>query len=138
MRGLQQVRSLARPIEKREYKNRQPDKFADRQAIYTHNNTKIAEINALYLHIISILFALFKAIFPNLKNINRSECDYTTIKFKNGSEIRSIDESDDSKRGYIRGRKLTDEEYQRIIYCEQVKAEEKLDEILKILGLKQT
>ena len=33
------------------------------QAIYTHNNTKIAEINALYLHIISILFALFKAIF---------------------------------------------------------------------------
>ena len=28
-----------------------------------HNNTKIAEINALYLHIISILFALFKAIF---------------------------------------------------------------------------
>ena len=70
------------------------------------------------------------------KILNRSECDYTTIKFKNGSEIRSIDESDDSKRGYIRGRKLTDEEYQRIIYCEQVKAEEKLDEILKILGLK--
>ena len=37
--------------------------------------------------------------------------------------------------GYIRGRRLTDEEYQRMIYCEQVKAEEKLDEILKILGL---
>ena len=35
------------------------------QAIYTHNNTKIAEIDALYLHIISILYALFKAIFPN-------------------------------------------------------------------------
>ena len=90
----------------------------------------------MYLHIISILFALFKAIFPNLKNINRSECDYTTIKFKNGSEIQSIDGSKDSKRGYIRGRRLTDEEYQRMIYCEQVKAEEKLDEILKILGLK--
>ena len=53
------------------------------------------------------------------------------IKFKNGSEIQSIDESNDSKRGYIRGGRLTDEEYQRIIYCEQVKAEEKLDEILK-------
>ena len=75
-------------------------------------------------------------LFPNYKNINRSECDYTIIKFKNGSEIRSIDEQNDSKRGYIRGRRLTDEEYQRMIYCEQVKAEEKLDEILKILGLK--
>ena len=70
------------------------------------------------------------------KILNRSECDYTTIKFKNGSEIQSIDESKDSKRGYIRGRRLTDEEYQRMIYCEQVKAEEKLDEILKFLGLK--
>ena len=58
------------------------------------------------------------------------------VNFKNGSEIRSIGESKDSKRGYIRGRRLTDEEYQRMIYCEQVKAEEKLDEILKILGLK--
>ena len=56
------------------------------------------------------------------------------IKFKNGSEIQSIDESKDSKRGYIRGRRLTDEEYQRMIYCEQVTAEEKLDEILKIFG----
>ena len=64
------------------------------------------------------------------------ECDYTIIKFKNGSEIRSIDESKDSKRGYIRGRRLTDGEYQRMIYCEQVTAEEKLDEILNILGLK--
>ena len=64
------------------------------------------------------------------------ECDYTIIKFKNWSEIRSIDKLNDSKRGYIRGRRLTDKEYQRMIYCEQVKAEEKLDEILKILGLK--
>ena len=75
-------------------------------------------------------------LFPTYKNINRSECDYTIIKFKNGSEIHSVDESNDSKRGYIRGMKLTDEEYRRMIYCEQVKAEEKLDEILKILGLK--
>ena len=84
----------------------------------------------IFLSIIQCDYSLITKI------LNRSECDYTIIKFKNGSEIQSIDESKDSKRGYIRGRRLTDEEYQRMIYCEQVKAEEKLDEILKILGLK--
>lgn len=40
------------------------------------------------------------------------------------------------KRGYIRGRRLTDKEYQEMIFNEQTKTEEKLDKILEILGLK--
>ena len=90
----------------------------------------------MYTYFIIFLCLIQGDYSPITKILNRLECDYTTIKFKNGSEIQSIDESKDSKRGYIRGRRLTDEEYQRMIYCEQVKAEEKLDEILKILGLK--
>ena len=79
------------------------------------------------------------------KNVNKillqfkkQECDYTIIKFKNGSEIQSIDEPKDVKRGYIRGRRLTDEEYRELIFNEQIKAEEKLDKILEIMGLKST
>ena len=75
-------------------------------------------------------------LFPNLKKYKQIGVWLYDHQIQNGSEIQSIDESKDSKRGYIRGRRLTDEEYQRMIYCEQVKAEEKLDEILKILGLK--
>ena len=40
------------------------------------------------------------------------------------------------QNGYELPDSLTEEEYKRMIYYEQVKAEEKLDEILKILGLK--
>lgn len=58
------------------------------------------------------------------------------IKFENGSEIRTISNEDNIKHGYIRGRRLTDKEYQEMIFNEQTKAEEKLDKILEILDLK--
>ena len=58
------------------------------------------------------------------------------IKFKNGSEIRTISNGDNAKRGYIRGRRLADNEYQEMIFNEQIRAEEKLDKILEIMGLK--
>lgn len=58
------------------------------------------------------------------------------IKFENGSEIHSIETNGDSKRGYVRGRRLSDREYKYMITNEQVMAEEKLDKSMKILGLK--
>lgn len=33
------------------------------------------------------------------------------IKFENGSEINTLDVKNDSKRGFIRRRRLTDKEY---------------------------
>ena len=56
------------------------------------------------------------------------------IKFKNGSEINTLDTKDDCKRSFIRGRQLTDKEYEEILFIEQVQAEYKLDKIIKALG----
>ena len=69
------------------------------------------------------------------------------IKFKNGSTIGTI-ESSESKRSrgyrklvdpiddccdYIRGRKLTDEEYKRFMYNESVNKEYNVDKAIKNL-----
>lgn len=57
------------------------------------------------------------------------------IKFKNGSEINTLDINNDSKRGYIRGRRLADKEYREVLFREQVQAEDRVDKITKELGL---
>lgn len=64
------------------------------------------------------------------------ECEHTDIKIENGSEIHSLDSKDDINRGYIRGRRLTDKEYQSMLFREQVKAEERVSKIIELLGLK--
>ena len=55
------------------------------------------------------------------------------IKFENGSEINTLDTKNDSKRGCIRGRRLTDKEYREVLFREQVQAEERVDKIIKEL-----
>ena len=57
------------------------------------------------------------------------------IKFENGSEINTLDVKNDSKRGFIRGRRLTDKEYREVLFREQVQAEDRVDKIIKELGL---
>lgn len=57
------------------------------------------------------------------------------IKFKNGSEINTLGVKNDSKRGFIRGRRLTDKEYREVLFREQVQAEDRVDKIIKELGL---
>lgn len=57
------------------------------------------------------------------------------ISFENGSKIKVLETQQDSKRGYIRGRRLTDEEYRRMIYEEQVQAEDRVSIMIKELGL---
>ena len=57
------------------------------------------------------------------------------IKFVNGSEINTLDVKNDSKRGFIRGRRLTDKEYREVLFREQVQAEDRVDKIIKELGL---
>ena len=59
-----------------------------------------------------------------------------TIKLTNGSEIRDIANSNDNRRGYIRGRQLTDKEYELMMFREYVIAEDKLDYAMTIAGLK--
>ena len=59
-----------------------------------------------------------------------------TIKLINGSEIRCITSNDDNRRGYVRGRRLTDKEYELMMFREYVTAEEKLDYAMAIMGLK--
>lgn len=60
---------------------------------------------------------------------------FMKIKFGNGSEINTLDTKDDPKRGYIRGRRLTDKEYREVLFREQVKAEDRVDKIINELGL---
>lgn len=57
------------------------------------------------------------------------------ISFENGSKIKVLETQQDSKRGYIRCRMLTDEEYRRMIYEEQVQAERRVNIMIKELGL---
>lgn len=57
------------------------------------------------------------------------------IKFKNGSEINTLDTKNDSKRDCIRGRRLTDKEYRELLFREQVQTEDRIDKIIKELGL---
>lgn len=57
------------------------------------------------------------------------------IKFENGSKIETIDFKEGTKRGYIRGRKLTDKEYRKMIDNEIFQAECGVSKILKELGL---
>lgn len=56
------------------------------------------------------------------------------IIFKNGSYIKIIP-SKESKHGYIRGKRLTDEEYKRMIFRENINAEQIVNNIIKELGL---
>ena len=57
------------------------------------------------------------------------------IIFKNGSEIKTIEAKNDSKKDCIRLRRLTDKEYKEMIFREQVQAEERVDRIIKELNL---
>lgn len=57
------------------------------------------------------------------------------IKFENGSEITTLNTNGDVKRGCVRGRRLTDKEYQEMLFREQVQAEERIDRLIKELGL---
>ena len=66
----------------------------------------------------------------------RNGGDFTKIKFENGSEISSVNGCEDNKRGYIRGRRLTDKEYQYMLMMEEDRAQERVDKMMKILGLK--
>ena len=59
-----------------------------------------------------------------------------TIKLTNGSEIHVIDDNGLNKRGYVRGRRLTDKEYELMMFREYVMAEEKLNYAMTIAGLK--
>ena len=61
--------------------------------------------------------------------------EFMKIKFENGSEINTLDVKNDSKRGCIRGRRLTDKEYREVLFSEQVQAEDRVDKIVKELGL---
>ena len=40
------------------------------------------------------------------------------------------------KRGRIHGRRLTNKEYQEMLFIEQTKAEERVSKIIELLGLK--
>lgn len=57
------------------------------------------------------------------------------IKFENGSEINTLDVKNDSKRGCVRGRRLTDKEYREILFRENVQSEERICKIIKELGI---
>lgn len=57
------------------------------------------------------------------------------IKFENGSEINTLDVKNDSKRGCVRGRRLTDKEYREIFFRENVQAEERVSKIIKELRI---
>lgn len=57
------------------------------------------------------------------------------IKFENGSEINTLDVKNDSKRGCVRGRRLTDKEYREILFRENVQSEERVCKIIKELGI---
>ena len=57
------------------------------------------------------------------------------IKFENGSKIETIDSKEETKRGYIRGRRLTDKEYRQIIDNEIYQTECNVSKILKEFGL---
>lgn len=52
------------------------------------------------------------------------------IKFKNGSKISSLHNNKETKRGIIRGRRLSDKEYGQIIDKEIANAENKVSELL--------
>lgn len=56
-------------------------------------------------------------------------------KFKNGSGIQAIDTKEEVKCEYIRGRRLTDEEYNRMMNVEIENAENKVSELLKYLDV---
>lgn len=56
------------------------------------------------------------------------------IKFENGSKIEMIDSKEGTKRGYIRGRRLTDKEYREMIDNEIFQTEYRVSKILKELG----
>lgn len=58
------------------------------------------------------------------------------IKFENVSVIHSNDSKEDVKRGYIRGRRLTNKESREMLFREQVKAEERVSKMIELLGLK--
>lgn len=57
------------------------------------------------------------------------------IRFNNRSKIDSINENIGCDRGVIRGRRLTDEEFWKVIYDEQTQTENNVDKILKELRL---
>lgn len=57
------------------------------------------------------------------------------IKFENGSEIQTIDTKDETKRGCIRGRRLTIEEYNRMIDVDIKNAENKVSELIEYLDV---
>ena len=56
------------------------------------------------------------------------------IIFKNGSYIKIIP-SKEYKHGYIRGKRLTDEESRQIIFRENINAEQIVNNVIKELGL---
>lgn len=58
---------------------------------------------------------------------------FMKIKFKNGSEINILDTKDGSKRGYIRGRRLTDKESAQMLDNEIFQAEERTSKLVKNL-----
>lgn len=55
----------------------------------------------------------------------------TNIKFKNGSEIQVSQSDNCIRHGCIKGRRVSNEEYQRIMFAEQVSAEKRLDKALE-------
>lgn len=57
------------------------------------------------------------------------------IKFQNGSNIETIDTKKESERGYIRGHRLTNQEYRKIIDNEIFQAECNVNKILKKFDL---
>ncbi len=57
------------------------------------------------------------------------------IKFQNGSNIETINTKEESKRGYIKGHRLTNQEYRNIVDNEIFQAECNVSKILKELGL---
>lgn len=82
-------------------------------------------------------------------NLEQESINNMEIKFENGSTIESM-ESSESKRSrgcrflinpiddccdYIKGKRMTDEEYRRFLYREQVNAEYNMEEVIKELGL---
>lgn len=57
------------------------------------------------------------------------------IKFDNGSKIKSIDSAEETKRGYIRGKRFTNKEYRDFLYNEQIQAENRVSKLIKELSL---
>lgn len=57
------------------------------------------------------------------------------IKFENGSEINTLETKGESKRGCIRGRRLTDKEYREVLFRGNVQSEERVCKIIKELGI---